>query len=524
MSKSLKTLMAVVAVFMAMAVALTGCQSAGPSAAPVASASADAATPTPEQPTAATETSAAAPAPVQLDPYVIDYFMLANGPYDKMGDIDAELSKITTEKFNATVKTTMVSWGDWPSKVTTALSAGDKIDVCFTADWWGYSRDVAAGLFQPLNDLLTKNAPETVASLGEMFIQGSQINGVNYGIPTEKELLVPGGLIFNKALVDKYGFDISKITKEEDLEPMLAQIKASEPDVIPYLADGNAYHLKNFGPASDFGDAYIPEDGSTTKVNWKYTDPMYKTHLDLMRKWYVAGYIHPDSALDAFKYNDRIIADGWFAVSQPLKGNNIKADELGAQSRDGKLKLVEQTIGPKYVHSADCGGSMLAIPVTSQDPDRAMMFINLIHQDKTAVNLLAWGIEGTNYKKVSDNVVSVVADNGYTNQVLLWTLGSQFNHFVADTENPKKFELLKNYISEGQPSFLLGFRYNPDKITNEKAAYDNVAAKYTKPLNCGAVDPAIELPKFETEAKAAGLETCLADVQAQIDAFLATKK
>ena len=527
MSKSLRTLMVVTAVFVATAMALTGCQNAGntTTSAPAVAATTAAATADASKAPASAE-AVTTPVPVKLEAYQIDYFMLSNGPYPKMGDIDAALSKVMTEKFNATLKTTMIAWGDWTAKVTTRLSSGDKIDVVFTADWYGYSRDITAQLFSPLNELLAKDAPETVATLGDQFVKGSQVNGINYGVPTEKELCVPGGMIFNKVLVDKYGFDITKITKEEDLEPMLAKIKTSEPNIIPYLFVGDAFHVNFFSPASDFGDAIVKADGVSTKAEWAFANAEYVTHFNLMRKWYKAGYIHPDAALDSFKYGDRLIAEGWFATSQPLKGNNIKADELGAQSRDGKLKLVEQTITNKYTYSNDCGGSMLAIPVTSKDPDRAMMFINLIHTDKAAVNLLAWGIEGVNYTKVAgkDNIVSVVKDNGYTSQVLLWTLGSQFLHFVADTENPDKMNLLKSYAQDAKPSILLGFRYSPEKITDQKAAYDNISKKYSKPIRCGAVDPATELAKFTTEAKAAGLDTIMADVQGQIDTWLAAQK
>jgi putative aldouronate transport system substrate-binding protein len=395
----------------------------------------------------------------------------------------------------------------------------------FTADWYGYSRDVAAGLFSPLNDLLAQYAPETVVSLGEQFVKGSQIDGVNYGVPTEKELLVPGGLVFNKDLVDKYGFDITKVKTEADLEPMLQRIKENEPNIIPYLFDGNAYNLAYYSPAADFGDAIVNDDGQDSTVVWRFAQPGFVDHLKLMRKWYQAGYIHPDTGLDSFKYTDRIIAPGYFCAPQPLKGNNIKADELAGQS-NGTLKLVEQRTANMFTHSGECGGSMLAIPVTSKDPARAMMFINLIHQNKDAVNLLAWGIEGVNYNKVAgkDGVVSVIKDNGYTNQIQLWTLGSQFLHYITENENPKKMELLKNYAKEGQPSNLLGFRYVPDAITNEKAAYDNIAKAYSTPILVGRVDPATDIPKFESEAKAAGLDKIMTDIQTKINDWKAKAK
>lgn len=48
---------------------------------------------------------------------------------------------------------------------------------------------------------------------------------------------------------------------------------------------------------------------------------------------------------------------------------------------------------------------MLAISTTSEDPARAMMFINLLHTDPYLNNLLNYGIEGKHYLKVNENVI-----------------------------------------------------------------------------------------------------------------------
>ena len=73
--------------------------------------------------------------------------------------------------------------------------------------------------------------------MGEGFVIGSQINGVNYGVPTDKEFAVNGGFVWNKDLADKYNLDMPSVESVEDLEPMLKVIKENEPNVIPYLVE-----------------------------------------------------------------------------------------------------------------------------------------------------------------------------------------------------------------------------------------------------------------------------------------------
>jgi putative aldouronate transport system substrate-binding protein len=58
---------------------------------------------------------------------------------------------------------------------------------------------------------------------------------------------------------------------------------------------------------------------------------------------------------------------------------------------------------------------------------------------------------------------------------------------------------------------------------SEIAACNNVCAKYENALDCGELDPAVYIPIFMEELKKAGLDTIIAQKQAQLDAWLAAK-
>jgi putative aldouronate transport system substrate-binding protein len=117
-----------------------------------------------------------------------------------------------------------------------------------------------------------------------------------------------------------------------------------------------------------------------------------------MEKWYNAGYLEADSYLSTFNNMDFLNA-GKFLVSTDfvLKGGQVKANELMAQSGNSALRLAEVQTSESVNVTTHAGGSMLGIPITSQDPARAMMYINEMYQNTELLNTMAWGIEGTHY-------------------------------------------------------------------------------------------------------------------------------
>ena len=70
--------------------------------------------------------------------------------------------------------------------------------------------------------------------LDPAFLEGSKINGKNYGIPTNKELAATRGVVYRKDLVENIKLDVSKVKTWADLEPLLKVIKEKEPGITPF--------------------------------------------------------------------------------------------------------------------------------------------------------------------------------------------------------------------------------------------------------------------------------------------------
>lgn len=527
--KQNKKMLALLMVILMVLTAFAGCGSTPPAASSAPAASSSAAASSEAAPAESSEASEA-PEVAELEEYELVYYMLANTISKDRDMIVEKLNELVKPKINATVNIVMLDWGTWTDKFNTGINAGEKMDIAFTADWYGYLDSVANGYFLPLSDpddnLLEKYAAETVAALGEGFVKGSQIGGINYAVPTDKEFAVNAGIVWNADLAEKYGFDMSTVTSVEAMEPMLKTIKENEPNIIPYLIDGQGFitPFTDLSGGANIGVNYDDTNDSTMKHVWEMPQLIEKAKIN--KKYMDAGYISRDAPTDNAKANDHLLAGDFFLTEQPLKPGKGKSTELMAAAGN-KFRLDELDWTSYVAVSMHAGGSMLAIPTTSGDPARAMMFINLLHTDPDIANLLVWGIEGTHHKAVGtsaigEKVVEALPDNAWTSAALPWTLGSVYIHWLGSNEPENKHELFQLSKTQSKSHVTLGYRFTQKAdYQAQYAALTNVMTEFDKVLATGAVkDFDATYTEFMDKMKASGLDEVKAALQADLDAFL----
>ncbi len=207
----------------------------------------------------------------------------------------------------------------------------------------------------------------------------------------------------------------------------------------------------------------------------------------------------------------------------PLKGANIKAQELVIASGNADLKLKEIYGMPKIVVSSDTGGSMLAIPMVSEHPDVAMKFINLLHSDNKLLNMVMYGVEGTMWKLDADGRVNVTDSAWVGAHPGAWVWGDVNFQSVTNKEDPNKNKMLIDYSADALAHPSLGFRFRSEVVAAELAAVKTVSDGMQRALLTGNVDPAVELPKYIEALKAAGLDNIKAELEKQYNEWKAKK-
>jgi len=475
------------------------------------------------------------------DVVTLDYYWIGNGDTDQRSVVEDAINDYVGPLIGVNVVFHIVGWGDWDTKAVTGLQAGEKMDIFFTADWRNYMQLATQDLFYALNgddgeygNLLEQYGQDILAGLNPAFITGTQIDGVNYAVPTNKELTVPEGFIYNVTLADEIGFtaeEAAKIASLRDLEPWLEKAKAARPDEYPYLTDGSG-GFQPWVPGFASGVSsnlismeYAPDergDFNETIVSIMET-AWAKDHTEVMHEWYEKGWIDPDAGLTTFNTAEVRNSGKFFIEPQPLKGSNIKAQELINASGNADLQLAEIYAQPKVNITTHSGGSMLAIPIVSENPVEAMKFINLMHSDSKLLNMMLFGVEGVHWELEDDGRVQITDSAWYGAHGGAWTLGNTLLQAVSNKEDPNKNKMLIDYSNDSVDHPSLGFRFRTDPVAAELTAITAVADGLNRALLTGYVDPADELPNYIDALKAAGLDTVKAEVEKQYDEWKAAK-
>ena len=508
MYKAKRELYCFITVVLAVIMALAGCGTAGNS---TATAKGD------------------GPAGNALKPYELSWYMYSSGPEKDDPLVEAEMDKYMKDRINATIKLKKIDAGSYDQKMSALIASGETFDMCYTSSWANdYLGNARKGAFFPLddpaNDILTQYAPKTKAILGETYLNGAKVNGLLYALPVNKEKAHDYGFELRKDIVEKYKFDLSAIKSFEDLEPILKTVKANEPS-MPYpfcVWPDQTYEIINMDKVGNF---YLPisfyADNRDTKVYFELEQPCAIQYFQTIRKYYNEGLIRKDASTnqEATSDIDNGSAFAWESIMKP--GH---AEE---QSK-GTYKWVQVDITKPVMSNMETTGSMNAISRTSKDPARAMMFMELANSDKYFNNLLNFGIEGVHYVKVSENVIDFPKDSNNGESLgyhgVTWANGNMFINYLFPNEDPDKWATLENFNRSAMPLDTLGFVFNNEKVKTEEAACINVFHEVMPGLQCGSVDPDVELPKAIAKFKEAGIDKIIAEAQAQYDAWTAAKK
>lgn len=427
--------------------------------------------------------------------------------------IEDEVNKIVKEKINATVKLRPVDFGSYTTKLNTASAAGEKFDLVWTANWaFNYDENVKKGAFIPLDELLEKHAPETKKAIPSFTWDATKYQGEIYAVPNYQTITSRYGVSLRKDLVDKYGFDTSSVKRLEDLEPFLKQVKENEKGIVPLMLTGPGTVFEPFMYGFDDSGVRIGDD--TFQSNWLEQTPEYKSFVELMRGWFEKGYINDDAS--TVKQIDSIY-NGKYATG--LESAMKPGYEAEKKASNGGYDVIGIPLTEATTRRTSNITTLTAISRTSANPDRAMMLIELVNNDPELYNLLSFGIEGKHYEKVEDNTVKIGANAGYRAQN--WVFGNVFNGYLVEGQAADTWEETKklNESAFVQPTF--GFAFDDTNIKAEYANVMAVKAEYQPLLMTGTVDPDKYLPEYLEKLRNAGAEKVQAELQKQLDAWVA---
>lgn len=461
---------------------------------------------------------------------VLKYIMPGPGTQEDSQEVWAAFNDKLHEKLpNVSVEFEVIPLSEYKQKVMLMMSAREQIDIINN---YGleFATEVGNGSFVALNDLLDKYGKETREALPEWLWDYQTIDGNIYGVTSYQMMGQTRCFCTLKELADKY-LDTEALTKAFDNNVNFSQ------EIYDILTDycaavkGAGINFKTvsilnlMGYDSITGSYGIRYNDDKCEVVDMYINDSAETRYKLANDWYKAGYIRSDalSANDDDNYKGKI--DGmlfWDEVYTPYQAD-ILSEKYGAE-----IITIPYDVDPFIGYKALAGGT--SISSSSEYPEEAMQVINLLQSDAELYNLLVFGIEGENYTKLDDTHIqttysgSATANDSYG--LYKWIVGNTSLAYNIQSEPEGYNEWAFDEVnSSPNRSKLMGFQADTTEIADMISQVNSIKSQYLQPLNVGAAgDWQATYEEYKQKSEQAGESKIIAELQKQIDEFLAAKK
>jgi putative aldouronate transport system substrate-binding protein len=457
------------------------------------------------------------------EPYEITMaYLTLNSNIDDLPLVQEEINKISKKKINASVKLVPISGAAWQQQQNLMLTSNEKLDLIVSSSFYGYNTQAVKGLYLPLDDLLKSHGQDIIKAVPEHLLEGNKVNDEIYGIPSIRDWGSYYGFAMRKDLVDKYSIDLSQIKTITDLENVFKTVKEKEPTLTPVVNTSMGTSVATAIAAGKYdvlGDNLGVVSFKEKKMVNMFEDPQYVEAVNLARKWFEAGYIIKDSATSKESAANLVKANkgfGYFAKMKP----GFDVQEKGITGYD----MVSLKLSDVYSYTDAATGFNMSIPRNSENPEKAMEFLNLLYSDKDIMNLLDLGIEGKHYVKNSDGTIKLpdgVKESKYAfNQ---WEIGNNFLTYPWEGNAADYWDVMKKHNDSAVLSPAFGFTFNPGPVKTEIAASTNVINQYKLGLESGTLDPEKSLQEFNKKLKESGLDKIIEEKQKQFDQWKKNK-
>lgn len=484
----------------------------------------------------ATATPAATATPTLEPPYEVVIELINYGmDIPDLGVIEQKVNEISLPKTNTTIKFKTVAVADQFMKLSLWVAAKEKVDLAMTGITTNPGNLVAQGCLQPITDLVA-NSPTLMSLVGDYLAAGT-FKGELYAIPGIAYPASGLSYLYRTDLATEYKIEIpAHINSILDLEPILEKVKAS--GMTQYgisLGDGRMMTENimdgSFDPLDDpsfMSNGVILNGDTTNTIISIFETQAYHDRVLKLRDWFVKGYVDKLSFSSSYSTHDSMANDTTFGFVATIGAGSNVAYWSGTTGKG----LAECTIGDKKISS---GGSMnmsWGVATTSERPEKAIQFLELMFSDVEVANLLNYGIEGTHYVRVEGTKQQISYPEGknafncgygtfinwYGDTQKTWVMKPLGDDFITS---------LTGYTKAGgakiMPSF--GYSFDSTNVKTELTAITAVVDQYRSPLEAGVVaDVEKQYQAFVAALKDANIAKVIAENQTQFNAWLAAKK
>lgn len=463
---------------------------------------------------------------------VVQFPTLGDTPQDLQMVEDA-LNEITEAEIGVHVTLYPTSAFELNNTTTMMVSSGEKLDLAMCMFEGGAQGYVNKGMLIELDDLVEQYGQDIVAAEG-VAMAGGYYNGTLYAVPTEEKMGRVKAFECRKDILDKYNiaYDENKVYTLDELTEIFAAVKAGEGDKF-YCIAANAnedapytYFSQADLLGADYGSGVLLNYGKGTDevVNYFETEE-FTEYCNVMRTWFEEGYFSSDCNTVTDSALVQLQSGNYFGMFSNAEPDMVASHSATMQAYQGTDVVALRTTDPAS-RTQDYQLTQWMIPITCDNPEKTMQFLNMLYGRKDVINLLYWGIEGVHYNRVegTENMVEFpegIDRSNTTYAAILNVWGDKLKDYVMEPNDDSYVATMQefnNNISDACTSDALGYCFNSEPVKTQYAAVNDVVTQYAKStLGYGVVEPASQLEEFRSALKAAGIDDIIAENQRQYD-------
>ncbi|MBQ7647069.1 MAG: hypothetical protein IJS94_07360, partial [Clostridia bacterium] len=396
---------------------------------------------------------------------------------------------------NSIVETLEKNEDIYPSQPRVDIVLAPDFDFYQELTQYQLNGDKKENMLQSVASLYTSEARVLTQVINPTLRECSKIDKIPYGFPVNKPIGEYEFLVFDKQLLEKYGFDAQTMKYIGDLERFLKTVKENEPDVVPLM---NSSIPSSFEYV--YGDDTIAIANGSGALNIAFTDSLFINHFSVVARYRMFGYMDETAPANA-KYAVRYVKGG---ISDLEK---LEAD-LQQQYNDPDYKI-EYTITNNPVATNDNSVEALFCFTkycSSTDLSKAVDIVVEINKDESIKNTFLYGVKEEHYT-FDENGYVIRLSNDYMMENMY--TGNTFLAYTLQGGDKNYAERAMAQNRDVTISYTYGYKYEQGKIDGLKkitAAPDFLSAikpvtdKYFEQFHNGTIID-IDYNKFLAESK-----------------------
>ena len=453
-------------------------------------------------------------------------------PGDKKAATDevwAAISEKFADQLNCDFEVQCIPLDDYSQKLLVMAGAGESWDLNFDSNWTGYYNMKAQEAYMDLSELLPQYAPNLYAAYqaSGALAAATDNQGRVTALPWTMSMNNRTFFQWRGDLITKAGLDVKPddINTTEDVLELCRKLKAAYPDkYILENVDLGVFLMKYDLFAID-NALVIDLNDPECKVMYLEDTDAYKERAMMAKTMQDEGIIWGDVLTDKRDHND--------LINEGMLITKWGTHEFSHQNRawveeDAYWAFNDLYVDHKYANRTPLANAM-CIPETSENPERVLMFMDLLETNQELYDMVHYGILGKTYELTEEGeAVFPEGMNGSNSNYMEWIgrWGLWKPQFMRpDFSYGPGFWAEEAAYAASNPNNVInpldGFSLNVDDINIEIAERNQIHDDAEKLLSVGLVDDVdATIAKLQADQQAAGRDKVLEEVQRQIDEYL----